>query len=324
MRILALVPGGITEQLLFFPTLETLKRSLPNAEIDVVVEPRAKSAYEVCKFVNQIIPFDFVDRNSLSDWANLLGIARDRTHDAAIMAGGGWGVGLLLWLTGSPIRVGYAGGSNQLFLTHKVPLKSEQYLADQYHDLLQGLNISASACPEINITIAKRHIDWAEAQQQQLGLKDTGYVMIYGGSNQPPSSLSMNDVGEQYPVEYWQEIIASFKEKQPDIPIVVAEWAGNATFVSALSQVCPDVKIVRPSSIRRLAAMIAGANLLLCPASVPMQLGVALKVYTLALFGSADPKKLLPESDRFVGIQSPSNTVADIQPTTILEKVWGG
>lgn len=321
MRILALVPGGITEQLLFFPTLETLKQSLPNSEIDVVVEPRAKSAYEVCKFVDQVIPFDFVDRNSLSDWANLLGIARDRTHDAAIMAGGGWGVGLLLWLTGSPLRVGYANGSNKLFLTKTIPLKSEQYLAYQYYDLLEGLNISSTACPEISISIAKRHIDWAEAQQQQLGIKDTGYVMIYGGSDQQPASL---DAGEQYPVEYWQEIIASFKEKQPNIPIVVAEWAGNATFVSALSQVCPDVKIVRPSSIRRLAAMIAGANLLICPASVPMQLGVALKVYTLALFGGADPKKLLPENDRFVGIQSSSNTVADIQPSAILEKVWGG
>ena len=45
MRILALVPGGIGDQILFFPTLDDLKKAHPDAQIDVVVEPRAKSAY---------------------------------------------------------------------------------------------------------------------------------------------------------------------------------------------------------------------------------------------------------------------------------------
>ena len=41
MRILALVPGGIGDQILFFPTLENLKTQYPNSTIDVMVEPRA-------------------------------------------------------------------------------------------------------------------------------------------------------------------------------------------------------------------------------------------------------------------------------------------
>jgi len=52
MRILALVPGGIGDQLLFFPTLESLKNQYPQAAIDVIVEPRAKSAYRVCPYVH--------------------------------------------------------------------------------------------------------------------------------------------------------------------------------------------------------------------------------------------------------------------------------
>jgi ADP-heptose:LPS heptosyltransferase len=47
MRIVALVPGGIGDQILFFPTLDNLKRSLPSAHIDVVTEPRSKAAYQV-------------------------------------------------------------------------------------------------------------------------------------------------------------------------------------------------------------------------------------------------------------------------------------
>ncbi|MDJ0550859.1 MAG: lipopolysaccharide heptosyltransferase family protein, partial [Microcystis sp. M49637_WE12] len=39
MRILTLVPGGISNQLLFFPTLETLQQTYPQSSIDVLVEP---------------------------------------------------------------------------------------------------------------------------------------------------------------------------------------------------------------------------------------------------------------------------------------------
>ena len=63
MRILALVPGGIGDQILFFPTIDNLKGRYPEAEIDVVVEPRATAAYRVSKSVDKEIPFDFKDVN---------------------------------------------------------------------------------------------------------------------------------------------------------------------------------------------------------------------------------------------------------------------
>ena len=90
MRIVALVPGGISDQILFFPTLDDLKRNYPNAQIDVVVEPRSKAAYRVSKLVNDVLMFDYKDRNSLADWANLVGILRDREYDVAIALGQSW------------------------------------------------------------------------------------------------------------------------------------------------------------------------------------------------------------------------------------------
>ncbi|HAX79528.1 MAG TPA: glycosyltransferase, partial [Cyanobacteria bacterium UBA11372] len=81
MRVVALVPGGIGDQILFFPTLDDLKRSYPDADIDVVVEPRSAGAYRVCKSVNDVLLYDFKDRNSPADWGNLLGRLRDREYD---------------------------------------------------------------------------------------------------------------------------------------------------------------------------------------------------------------------------------------------------
>ncbi len=52
--------------------------------------------------------------------------------------------------------------------------------------------------------------------------------------------------------------------------------------------------------------MVAGANLMLCTDSVAMHLAVAVQTYTIALFGATEPRKLLPPSDRFIGIKSPT------------------
>jgi hypothetical protein len=35
-------------------------------------------------------------------------------------------------------------------------------------------------------------------------------------------------------------------------------------------------------------------------------------------------KKLLPQSERCVGLQSPTRAIADIKPETVLEQIWRG
>jgi ADP-heptose:LPS heptosyltransferase len=320
MRIVALVPGGIGDQILFFPTLDDLKKTYPNAEIDVVVEPRAKGAYRISKSVNDVITFDFKDRNSPADWANLLGILRDRSYDVALALGQRWSVGLLLWLTGIPVRIGYANPLGNVFLSNSVPLKPDQYAAEVYHDLLQGLSITTPT-PELSINIPKRDLDWAEAEQKRLGVAGSGYVVIHGGSSELAQAKGINKI---YPIENWQQIIQDFQHRQPDLPLVVVQGPDDQEFVSALVKSCPTVKVTKPGDIGKLAATIAGANLMLCTDSAPMHLAVALKVFTLALFGPTDPAKLLPANDKFLGIKSPSSNMADIAPEAVLAKVWGG
>lgn len=319
MRVVALVPGGIGDQILFFPTLDDLKRYYPDARIDVVVEPRAQGAYRVCKSVTDAIRFDFKDRNSLTDWVNLIGNIRDREYDVAISLGQTWFVNLLLWLTGISCRIGYQTKGNT-FLTNPVPLKSEQYAAAMYHDLLQGLGIN-SPCPELAINVPKSDIDWAEKEQQRLGIKESGYVLIHPGSSE---SAMASDVDRIYPAENWRQIIQDFQRRQPELPVVVLQGTEDEKLVRSLLESNPEIKVTSPADVGKLAATIAGANLLLSTDSSPVYLAVAVQTYTIALFGNTDPKKLLPQSDRVIAIKSPTTKMADISPQTVLEKVWGG
>ena len=318
MRILALVPGGIGDQLLFFPTLESLKTQYPQAAIDVIVEPRAKSAYRVCPYVNEVLAFDFKDRNGLADYLNLLGIIRDREYEAALTLGRNWGIELLLWLDGIPVRVGYQT-EQSWFLSNAVPFKTEQYAAYLYHNLVQGLGIQTS-CPPMKVTVPKEDITWAEKEQEKLKLKDNGYILIHSGSSRLAQIKGLNKI---YPVAQWHQVVADITSKQPDLSIVLLQGPDDGAWIAEMLRDHPNLKVTSPEDIGKLAAMIAGANLMLCTDSAPMHLSVAVGTYTIALFGPTDATKLLPpQQNKYIGLQSPTGNIADIKPATILEQVW--
>ncbi|MBW4560014.1 MAG: glycosyltransferase family 9 protein [Mojavia pulchra JT2-VF2] len=319
MRVVALVPGGIGDQILLFPTLDELKRYYPNAQIDVVVEPRSKAAYRVSKSVNEVLTFDYKDRNSLADWGNLVGAIRDREYDLAITVGQSWLVGLLLWLAGIPTRIGYQG-KGAVFLTNSVPFKPSQYAAAVYHDLLQPLGIK-SPCPPLAVNLPKSDIEWAQKEQKRLGVHETGYILIHAGSSLISQAKGLDKI---YPVKNWQQIIQDFQHKQPDLPVVLIKGPEDEQIVRALLESAPNLKVTSPNDIGKLAAIIGGASLMLSTDSAPLQLSVAVQTYTIALFGSTDPAKLLPKSDKFLAIKSPTGKMADISPTVVLEKIWGG
>ncbi|MEO1428887.1 MAG: glycosyltransferase family 9 protein [Cyanobacteria bacterium J06632_19] len=311
MRIVALVPGGIGEQILFFPTLDNLKGKYSTSKIDVVCEPSSKAAYQVSQSVSEVLAFDFKDRNSMADFGNLIGVIRDREYDVAITSSQSWFTGLLLWLTGINTRIGFKGNSS-LFFNRLVPRNEEQYAAYMYNDLLQGLGIN-STYPELALNVPKPDIDWATAEQLRNGVNDTGYILVCS---------SFSDASNAYPADKWLTVIKDFREKQPDMPVVVASQPNNQDLVRTLSETIPDIKETFPNNVGRLAAMIAGANLMLCTDSAPMHLAVFLQTYTIALFGSGEPIKSLPKSDKFLPVKSPTGCIEDIQPKTILEKVW--
>ncbi|MEM7554221.1 MAG: glycosyltransferase family 9 protein [Cyanobacteria bacterium P01_A01_bin.84] len=318
MRIVVLVPGGVGDQILFFPTLDNLKHYYPKAQIDVITEPRSKAAYRVNKSHHEVIGFDFQDRNSLADWGNLVGTIRDREYDVAIASQPSWFLGLILWLTGIPKRISFQAKGTSFF-SHTVPMNTQKYAAQMYHDLLTGLDIQ-SPCPNLAINLPRIDLEWAENEQQRLLVKDSGYILIY------PNFCSVaqkKHEGRIYPYEKWQIIIQHFQQKQPEMNVLVVLEPEKNELSKNFQEFFPDIKITTPDNIGRLAAMIAGANLMLCTHSSAMHLSVGVETYTVALFGSTESNQFLPHEDKFLSIQSPTNRVADIAPETVLEKILG-
>ncbi|NJL46063.1 MAG: glycosyltransferase family 9 protein [Leptolyngbyaceae cyanobacterium SM2_3_12] len=147
MQVLALVPGGIDDQLAVFPILHQLKEKFDQAEISVVASLNAKEVYRLSKDVKEVIPYDFQANNSPADWANLLGIIRDREFELVLTPTMTWSMGMLLWLSGVPTRVGYGGAANNFFLTNTVMADGTPSISHAYGKLLQAIDIEGTPRP---------------------------------------------------------------------------------------------------------------------------------------------------------------------------------
>ncbi len=315
MRVLALVPGEIGNQLLFFPTLETIKKQYPHAAIDVLVEPQSKKAYRVCKNVDDVLVFDFQDRNSFADYLNLLGTVRDREYDVLISLKTSWRIKLLLWLNGIPTRIGYQDDS-ALYLSNPVVRKSEQYTAEMYHDLVTGLGIQTT-CPPITINVPTEDITWAESEQQRLVMDNSGYIIL---CDEPSDSSEVS----AYPIPSWKKIIADIEQRETKLSIVLLQTDNNQEWVTAMIAANGNLKAIAPSDVGKMAAIIAGANLILCNNSAPMQLALATGTYTFALSASQDRKTIPPEKDNCIVIQSDTSNLENIKPERIIKQLWQG
>jgi ADP-heptose:LPS heptosyltransferase len=313
MRILALVLGGTGDQLLFFPTLDTLKQQYPNAEIDVVVEPRAMAAYRICQSVNRVLKFDFNDRNSLADFGNLLGTIRDREYDAAIITQPNFSLNILLWLSGIPKRISFTGKGDFL-LTDIIAADPQEYAAVQEHNLLMAINVQ-KLCPPIKVNLPKNDLDWAMNEQKRLGVQQSGFILLNSGAF------------ANYPAESWAAIATDIQAKLPNLPIVEIDSLNNADLIKQLAAKVPNLLITSPTDIGKLTAMIASANLFICAEGDAMQLGVAVGTSLVAILGSNTPAAvILPIAEKRIKyVQAiAGQALKEIAPQTVLAKIWEG
>ena len=62
-KILAVNFGGIGDEILFLPTLISLKKEFPNSKITLALEPRSKSIKDLSSVIDEIITVDIKRKN---------------------------------------------------------------------------------------------------------------------------------------------------------------------------------------------------------------------------------------------------------------------
>ena len=108
-NILLINYGGIGDEILFLPTISSIKKQYPNSKIILALEPRSKSITNLTKEINEIITID-IKAKGIKKYINILKFIIScwfKNFDCVISSGKSPFVAIILFLTFIKERIGY-------------------------------------------------------------------------------------------------------------------------------------------------------------------------------------------------------------------------
>ena len=308
MRALFVNPGGIGDQILLLPTVKIFKENFPDYEIDLICEPRSEIISELTKLYRKIKVFDFKEKNL--NIFKLRELIRARYYKYLILSGSSYKANLTASLSNAEFKIGfYKGIFSKLFLTHPVKLNTNQYASNMFAELLTPiLSISQSKIiiPEIKLTPAS--MEWVK-EMLNPRIKERYFakkIFIHPGV----SKLSVKkNILKGWSAKHWAKLIEKLLENQDNTVILL----GGKDDAETIAEIHKKLSFfAKPKnffdfssfdiSIEKLGALISSSDLLVCVDSAPMHIAVALGKKLVAFFGPTDPKKLLPNDQRFCAV----------------------
>ena len=297
MKILFINFGGLGDEILFLPTIISIKKQFPNAEITLALEPRSKGVTSLTNIIDNTLFADIKGKGKYFELTKLLFNIWTQKFDMVISSGSNKFISIFLFATFIKKRYGYNSGKlSEILLTEAVKLNKNQYAAKMYHDLIRGITQYNTEIPQINIEYKK-----AEANT----------VLIHPGV----SLLSVKkNMIKTIPAEKWAEVVNKLADAGKRV--ILAGGPDDKETIETIIRLVPGNKYMnmfgKTKNLKELAELISCAEKFLCSDSAPLHIAVALGVKTYVIFGSTDDKKLIPNNGKVIPLKA--NCSCPLQP----------
>ena len=296
-RILFINFGGLGDEILFLPSIISVKKEFPNSEITLALEPRSKGITSLTDVIDETLFADIKGKNKYFELVKLLFKIWFKSFDIVISSGSNKFISIFLFLTFIKKRYGYNSGKlSQKLLTKAIDLNKNQYAVNMYHDLVSEITENKTELPVLNIE--KREVE-------------ENTVLIHPGV----SLLSVKKgMIKTVSADIWAQVVEKLADRGKRVIL-----AGGPDDRETIETIQKQVSIEqyenmygKTKNLCELAELISGAEKFLCSDSAPLHVGVALGVKTYVIFGSTDDKKLIPQNEKVVTIKA--NCSCPIRP----------
>lgn len=325
-RVLLIRPDHLGDLLFTTPALAELRLALPEAHITYLVGPWsgevvARNPYvdvvETCAFPG----FRRERQGALEPYRLLWRLARElrgQRYDLAIVLRPDfwWGV-WLVYLAGIPLRVGCAGDLQTPFLTWALPEHKGEHAVRQNLRLVQAAALLAKDINTFHQKPAK------PSPAQMALLRD-----VAPGQGQPPMEFPPTDEerawvrerlrraglqeharvvvihpGTGAPVKLWEmgswARVADELIRASGVQMVLTGSESEREQVEGIHRQMqqPALALIGETDLGKLAALLAGADLVLGVDNGPLHLAAAQGTPTVRLYGPTDPRVFGPWGD---------------------------
>jgi len=292
-RIFLIKPSSLGDIVHTLPVVAALKSRWPAVHLTWLVKRQWADLIHRFDGVDRIWPVD----STVGGWLGQVGALRRERFDLVIDLQGLFRSGALAWLSGGPMRIGFANGreGSPWFYTHRVTVPSvEMHAVDRYLLVAAALGASSQDRPQFR---------FKDLGGDMAAIKDLSQRK--GWSLEQPW-VAMN-VSARWPTKRWP--LSSFAAVLDRMhqkclgPVVVIGSADEQREVDQLRSMTtsPFVDLTGAVSLRLLPAFLSRAAVFITNDSGPMHVAAAVGTPVVALFG--------PTSERRTGPYGQGHTV---------------
>lgn len=311
-NILILRNDRFGEFLLNIPALRALKETFPDANIIAVVDPYVKELAQDITFIDEVIEWAR-EKHSLIEKLKLIGILKKRRIDVAIMLNPSKEFNILTYLSGIPVRVGYARKWGFL-LTHTI--KDKKFLGLK-HEIEYNLELVAliGAKTENKTLSLKTDYDSISSLLKEYNITvEDNLIAVHPFTSDPL---------KQWPINNFIELIKRLVRETKIIMVGGKEDSQKTGGLCAGLENYGLINLAGKTTLKQLAALLAMCRLLISGDSGPVHLASCVGTPVLAIFRSDMPEKSSrrwgPLSPRSVVIEKPN--LADITVDEVFDKI---
>jgi|GEM_PF-1045260 len=286
-RILIIKIVGLGDTVLMMPGLKRLRKNFPYAKIFILVSPFSEGIICEQSFVDGSFNYDILGKHKgLGGFFTVIGELKDYKFDLCIDYEQNHRLtALISYLAGIKKRIGFHNDRTRwnFLLTDKVLLKADRHMIENFDALLNplGINEKSSSLERIDLSDVEKNfiIHW----KKERNIEGAGLLVgIHVGSCERAASR-----------RWMKEGFASIADKVKEEFGATVVFTGSANDRALIDEVAKLMKttplIATDLTIKQFVALLGSFSLFISNDTGPMQLGAAMDVPTIGLFGPQTP-----------------------------------
>ncbi|MBV9711913.1 MAG: lipopolysaccharide heptosyltransferase II [Ktedonobacteraceae bacterium] len=312
-RILVIRLDLIGDLVLSLTVVHLLKRTYPDAEIDLLALPSSAKIATSEPDLSEIISYDpNIWRRPQAllrpkNWQALRALRKrlhDRQYDLAVSVFGNWAA-VLAVLSGARRRVGFAGEGFPGFMTDSVPGRHWDDPRAPLHEVDYCLQLAQAAGASISPEDRIPHLatDLQAYQEIEQLLRQEG---IQPGKRLIACHVSSNNgQSKRWPIPYWATLIDRLIHEDGN-SVVLTGAQNDLPLIELILRRTHEhpVNLAGKTSLTQLAALLQRADLLVTGDSGPMHIAAAVGTPLIAIHGPTNPAHSGPLSPKATILRS--------------------
>ncbi len=293
-RILVRAPNWIGDAVMCLPALSALKGLFPGASITVLAKAKVHAVFTNNPEVEALIKYDSTGAHrGIKGRLKLASEIKKERFELAVLFQNAFDAAFISFISRIPERVGYARDLRTPLLTRPIDVTGEILKRHQmyyYLNIIEAMGGAPVPAPAPRITISGDERSWAAGFLEREGVADKRFVGAAPGASYGPA--------KRWAPKSFARTLDRLAESFSLLPVI---FGGHEDM-----EVCSEVSTMMKSKhlnlagmlgLRHFMAVLGGAALFITNDSGAMHMAGALKVPTVAIFGSTDPALTGPSAE---------------------------